>query len=237
MQIMISSFPNIRPKHRWLPFSRLVVAMLLLLLSLTAFAQQSRPNATVRVTTSDETDKAVAAVQVQVKRAGAVIATATTNEKGEAEFLNLAPGTYEVVVSKDGFETLTQPDVAVTASAPTEIKFTLVPKIQLKEAIEVQGKAATPVEQGASPAAELQRAQVKEMPNKPATVADTLPLIPGVVRSPDGEIKISGQGEHRSALVVNKADVTHPATGQFGVTVPVDSVETISVFKTPYLAE
>src|SRR5205085_7015282 len=53
----------------------------------------------------------------------------------------------------------------------------------------------------------------------------------------EGEIKISGQGEHRSALIVNSADVTDPATGQFGATVPVDSVETISVFKTPYLAQ
>src|SRR5919197_5908808 len=72
---------------------------------------------------------------------------------------------------------------------------------------------------------------------KPAIVADTLPLIPGVVRSAQGEIKISGRGEHRSALIVNSADVTDPATGQFGMTVPVDSVETINVFKTPYLAQ
>ncbi|PYT05646.1 MAG: hypothetical protein DMF60_11255, partial [Acidobacteria bacterium] len=61
--------------------------------------------------------------------------------------------------------------------------------------------------------------------------------MPGVVRSTEGEIKISGTGEHRSALVVNAADVTDPATGQFGVTVPVDSVQTIEVFKTPYLAQ
>src|SRR4030095_4606496 len=84
---------------------------------------------------------------------------------------------------------------------------------------------------------EWQRSKHKDIQNKPATVADTLPLIPGVVRSAQGEIKISGSGEHRSALIVNSADVTAPATGQCVVTVHVDSVETISVFKTPYLAQ
>ena len=237
MQMMTCSRSNSLPEFGLRFLFSLATATLLLLLSLTTVAQQTRPEATLHVTTADDKEQAVAAVQVQLKRAGAVVATVTTNEKGEATFPNLTPGIYEVVVSKVGFETLTQPDVNVTVSTPVEVKFTLIPKIELKEEITVQGKGATPVEQGASPAAELQRAKVKELPNKPATVADTLPLIPGVTRSPDGEIRISGQGEHRSALVVNAADVTDPATGQFGMTVPVDSVETINVFKTPYLAQ
>ena len=51
----------------------------------------------------------------------------------------------------------------------------------------------------------------------PATFR-TLPLVPGVVRSADGELKIDGTGEQRSALVVNQTDVTDPATGKFGQT-------------------
>ena len=237
MRTIISSFHHLLSNQRSLPFSSLIAAILLLLLPLAVFAQQPRPNTTVRVITSDKADKLVAAVQVQVKRAGAVIATTNTNEKGEAEFPNLAPGTYEVVVSKDGFETLTQPDVAVTAGAQVEIKFTLVPKIQLKEEINVQAQAATPVEQGASPGSTLQGAEAKQLPNKATQVTDVLPLIPGVVRTYQGEIKISGSSENSSAFIVNAADVTDPATGQFGMTVPVDIVQKIDVFKTPYLAQ
>src|SRR6202022_4702566 len=77
----------------------------------------------------------------------------------------------------------------------------------------------------------------KELPSRPATVADALPLVPGVVRSPGGGLQISGSGEHRSALIVNSADVTDPATGQFGLTVPIDQVETLNVYQTPFLAE
>jgi hypothetical protein len=75
------------------------------------------------------------------------------------------------------------------------------------------------------------------MPNRPATVADALPLVPGVVREPGGGLRISDSPEHRSALIVNSADVTDPATGQFGITVPMDSVQTLNVYQTAFLAE
>jgi hypothetical protein len=214
----------------------LAVISLFLILSGSSDAQQARTGV-IRVTTSDESEKAVAGVLIEIKLKGAVAATAVTSEKGEVEFANLAPGSYEVVVSKESFEPLTQSDIALTAGTPIEVKFTMIPKVQLTDAVTVHAGAQEQVEKAASPATNLQRAEIKDVASKPATVKDTLPLVPGVVRTTEGEIKISGSGEHRSALVVNSADVTDPATGQFGVTVPVDSVQTIEVFKTPYLAQ
>ena len=200
-------------------------------------ARQARTGARLRVTARDEADRAVTAVVVELKRGGGAVMKTATDDKGVADFANVAPGTYEVVVSKEGLETLNQPGVTVTADAPVEVNFTVVPKVNLSDSVTVEAGSDAHVEKAASTPSELGRATVKELPGKPATVKDTLPLVPGVVRSPEGEIKISGQGEHRSALIVNSADVTDPATGQFGATVPVDSVETISVFKTPYLAQ
>jgi hypothetical protein len=224
------------PRLRRLTRSLTALA-LALALPFSVMAQQVRSGASLRVTTHDEAEQAVAAVVVELKRGGTVVIQATTDEKGVAQFTNVAPGTYEVVISKEGLETLNQADVAVTVGTPVEINFTVVPKVNLSATVNVQAGAAAPVEKAASVSTELQRAAIKDLPGKPATVKDALPLVPGVVRSPEGEIKISGQGEHRSALIVNSADVTDPATGQFGVTVPVDSVETINVFKTPYLAQ
>jgi hypothetical protein len=198
---------------------------------------QSRSLGTIRVTCQDESEKPVAGVVIELKLKEAVINTAKTDEKGEAAFTNVAARTYGVAVSKESFEPLNQSDVTLTSGLTVEVKFTMVPKVQLSDTVNVQAGSTTTIEQGSSPSTELQRAGLKDIPGRPATVADTLPLVPGVVRSPEGEIKISGAGEHRSALVVNSADVTDPATGQFGVTVPVDSVETINVFKTPYLAQ
>ncbi len=96
---------------------------------------------------------------------------------------------------------------------------------------------APPVEQSSSQKTEVRPAEVKTLPTNPATVTDTLPLVPGVVRSPDGELKIDGTGEQRSSFVVNQTDVTDPATGKFGQTIPLDAVETVNVLNTPFLAQ
>jgi hypothetical protein len=218
------------------------VAALLLLFYIIAPAQQSNQpgqSSLIRIITYDEASSPVLGVTVQIKRDNGVVSAIVTDEKGQAAATNLAPGKYEVVVSKEGFETRAQKDVTLSAAAAVEIKFTLVPKIALSEKVEISASASAAVmpEQTASVATELQADQIKNLPSKPTSVSDALPLVPGVIRSPQGEIKISGSGENRSAFIVNSADVTDPATGQFGMTVPVDSVQTISVFKTPYLAQ
>jgi hypothetical protein len=216
----------------------LSVVALLLLFSIAGLAGQSGQSGQIRILTQDEANNPVSGVTIQVKRANEIVSAIATNEKGEADATNLAPGKYEIVVSKEGFETRTQQGVTL-AEAAVEVKITLVPKIALSDKVDISASASAAVapEQTASVATELQAAQVRNLPSKPTTVSDTLPLVPGVIRSPQGEIKISGSGENRSAFIVNSADVTDPATGQFGMTVPVDSVQTINVFKTPYLAQ
>lgn len=218
--------------------SILRVVPLLILFSIAAPAGQSGQSGLIRILTQDEANNPVSGVTTQVKRNNEIVSAIATNEKGEAVATNLAPGQYEIVVSKEGFETRRQQGVTL-ADAAIEVKITLVPKIALTDKVEISASASAAVtpEQTASVATELQAAQVKNLPSKPTTVSDTLPLVPGVIRSPQGEIKISGSGENRSAFIVNSADVTDPATGQFGMTVPVDSVQTINVFKTPYLAQ
>lgn len=213
----------------------LSIAAFLMLISTDISAQTSN----IKVITRNESDQPVAAVRLELKRANEIVATAVTDEKGEAQFANTAPGTYELVASKDEFETLTQPDIIVTAGAPLEIRFLMIPKITIGEKIDVTASTAAnaPLEQGASPSLDLQRAQMKDSAVRATNVTDTLPLVPGIIRTDQGQLKISGTSENRSALLVNSADVTDPATGQFGMTVPVDVVNTISVFKTPYLAQ
>jgi hypothetical protein len=194
---------------------------------------------TIRVLTLDESNRPAAAVRLELRRAGVVVGSAVTNEKGEAEFPLPAPGNYDIAAAKEEFETLTQSDLAVVAGTRLEVSFVMVPRIKIGEKMEVtaSGSAATPLDQGASPSIDLRREQMKDSAAPVTNVADALPLVPGVIRTDQGQLRISGAGENRSAMLVNSADVTDPATGQFGMTVPVDVVNTISVFKTPYLAQ
>jgi len=172
-------------------------------------------------------------INLRARSNGPVVATHETDITGRASFPNLDAHVYEVAASKEGFGTVRQP-VDLLAGNPVEIELTLAPVSQ-KSSVEVQGTADAV--ESTAPAAGVSGATARQLPNQPATVSDALPLIPGVIREPGGALLISASAEHRSALIVNSADVTDPATGQFGLTVPMDSVETLNVYQTPYLAE
>ena len=117
-------------------------------------------------------------------------------------------------------------------------KSKLLSKAELsQQSVEVHGTSSNPVVEESSSQATIEPAQAQETPGRPATLADTLPLVPGVVRASDGSVRIAGYGENHSALLVNSVDVTDPATGAFGLTVPIDSIQTVSVSEMPYLAQ
>jgi Carboxypeptidase regulatory-like domain/TonB dependent receptor len=58
---------------------------------------------------------------------------------------------------------------------------------------------------------------------------DALPLIPGVVRGPDGLLNIGGARSNQSALKFNNADGTDPVTGDDAVELPIDAVSSVEV--------
>ena len=174
-------------------------------------------------------------VELQRKAASAASPGALTDDHGRAVFADLQPGIYQLTITGEGFETIHR-EVDLSAGQSVSLDVTLTPSLARKESIEVK-ETVSPVEQGASPPASVSAQAVKQLPNRPATVSDALPMTPGVAREPGGALVISASPEHRSALIVNSADVTDPGTGQFGLTVPIDSVQAINVFQSPYLAE
>jgi hypothetical protein len=198
-------------------------------------AGQSPVPPAIDVTVLDQTSQAVPGARVQLKVGQEVAASAGTDEKGRVTFAHLTPARYTVVATGEGFEPAQKAGVDVAPDGSVSVELTLVPLTQ-RQSIDVPETAAA-VEVGASAPSRLAGQAVKELPNRPATVAEALPMLPGVVRQPGGGLVISAGGEPRSALIVNSADVTDPATGQFGLTIPIDSVETMNVYQTPFLSE
>jgi len=188
------------------------------------------------VSVVDPSNQPVPDVRVELKTGQTAVSSAVTDRNGHVRFTELKPASYEIAATKDGFETARKSDLDLSQSVSASLDLTLVPALARQDSIEVKGTAA-PVDQGGSAPSELHVHTVKELPGRPETVSDALPLLPGVVRDPNGGLLLSAAGEHRSALIVNSADVTDPATGQFGLTVPIDSVETLNFYQTPFLAE
>ncbi len=189
----------------------------------------------VVVTNAANQPVAGARVELRAKAGTASPAIALTDRQGRAAFGDLAPGFYEVAIGGEGYQTVTR-DVDLSGGQPVSLDVTLAAAETRHESIEVKD-TASPVDQGATTPATVSGAALKQLPNRPATVAEALPMIPGVAREPGGSLVISASPEHRNAMIVNSADVTDPGTGQFGLTVPIDSVQALNVYQTPYLAE
>jgi len=65
--------------------------------------------------------------------------TATTDAQGGFAFISLPPDTYAVTVSKEGFETATQPGITVIADNTQTLAITLKPALKTLETITVRG--------------------------------------------------------------------------------------------------
>ncbi|HET9710750.1 MAG TPA: hypothetical protein VFP64_02675, partial [Pyrinomonadaceae bacterium] len=66
---------------------------------------------------------------------------------------------------------------------------------------------------------------------------DALPMVPGVLRGPDGQLNMKGARAGQSAYMVNSADVTDPITGEFAFNLPLEAVQSVEVLTNPYAAE
>ena len=191
----------------------------------------------IKVVVRDQDQRELPSIHVALKDAADHFVGAPLSIAGNtAELSDLTPGTYSVSVSSAGFQEITRVNISVAAGKTAEIELVLRPATA-KQQVEVAASADNNIPVTSSSVTGLEREEIKRLPSRPATVADALPLVPGVVRAPDGAIEIFGANETQSSLLVNNADATDPATGQFGPTVPVDSVESVEVAKTPYLAQ
>ncbi len=217
--------------------SRLFQTILVLtfFFALPTFAQ----NTTLKITATDEAGKPLAIVKIELKKTVTVVSTTVTDEKGVVTIPGLVAGTYELAATKDGLEPRVKTDLVITAGVVNEVELLMVPKVNITDSVNVTAtnSTANPIEQGASASTDVTRQQANNLAIRPHTVADALPMVPGIVRDQQGQLHISGGSENRSALLVNAMDVTDPATGQFGMTIPVDSVEVVNVYKSPFFAQ
>ena len=192
---------------------------------------------TLQISVVDDKNQPVAEAQISVKRADAAIAKGATDASGKAEVALPAKGSYLVTIEKKGYLT-TEAALEVTSSqAASSIDVVLSAVNLSQQSVNVKGTADNPVTDDSGIQQTLPTAQAKVSPMRPVTLTDALPLIPGIVRGQDGTVRIAGMGEDHSALLVNSVDVTDPATGNFGLSIPIDSIQTVEVSVMPYLAQ
>jgi hypothetical protein len=176
-----------------------------------------------------------ARVTLKNPRTGAAVST-VTSELGEYSFAGLEPGEYELTVSLAGF----QPEVRRLQLEPKgerRVDIELHPKAQQVQVVvhaETSGvdtSAASPV----NPT--LQQSTLKSAPLINERFQDALPLVPGVVRGPDGLINIKGARAAQSGTLVNSVSAIDPVTGMAAISLPIEAVESVRVLANPFSAE
>src|SRR6185436_2292471 len=83
----------------------------------------------------------------------------------------------------------------------------------------------------------LTSAALQDAPLIDQKFQDALPLLPGVVRGPDGTLNIKGTRPSQSGILVSSLNVTDPVTGNPAIELPLEAVETVNVYSNPYSAE
>ena len=181
------------------------------------------------VSTGDAATRSyVAGAKVQVS--GPVTLQAETNSEGWFTLGDLPSGTYMVTASAPGLED--QQAVAVETGQVSEVSLELRPAV-VTESVNV---TATPdsAAQSPAPTQTITEKTIRDAPNYNERMESLLPLVPGVVRGPDGRINMKGARNTQSGALVNSANVTDPVTGSPAMNLPIDVVQSVQVVSNPY---
>jgi hypothetical protein len=159
-----------------------------------------------------------------------------SNDVGAYVFTGLRPGEYEVTVTLGGFETLTK-HFTLKGGDAAKVDFQLVLKTP-KETVNVKADSTVVnVSSSSGNAPTLEADILKSAVGLGQDFQEALPLLPGVVRGLDGQIRIKGGRTNQANTLVNTASVSDPFTGQSVLRLPVVAVQSVRVLSNPFSAE
>jgi Carboxypeptidase regulatory-like domain len=157
-----------------------------------------------------------------------------TDDNGEYQFSNVPAGTYTLEASFQGFTTVSR-KVTVTAGAAA-VENLHLPFGLLHQEIEVRAQAPK-ITQVTAPPATLSAPQLLTVPTAEQKLQEKLPHMAGVVRTQNAKIHIKGVSETQGLLLLDSAEAVDPVTGAFAIEVPLEAIESLDVYRSPFRTE
>src|ERR1700754_831910 len=158
-----------------------------------------------------------------------------TDADGVFEFNGLLAGDYTVTVEYSGFKKFEQ-KLSVQIEATVEQNILLQP-VPLSEQVTVTDNRTDPVRTESTTPSTITTQNLRDAPLIDQKFQDALPLLPGVVRGPDGNLNIKGTRPSQSGILVSSLNVTDPVTGAPAIELPLEAVDTVQVHSNPYSSE
>jgi outer membrane receptor protein involved in Fe transport len=152
-----------------------------------------------------------------------------TDADGKYSFSGVGSGTYTIAADFPGLHA--EQSVAVTPGADVKVSLELK-LVEVKTSVTVTGSSNEAAVSTSS--VTISQETVANAPNANERFESLLPLVPGVVRGPDGRINMKGARSTQSGALVNSANVTDPASGGSAISLPIDVVSSVQVISNPY---
>jgi outer membrane receptor for ferrienterochelin and colicin len=160
---------------------------------------------------------------------------AVTNDQGEYKFTDLMPGTYTLQVDLAGFKQQTK-TVAVQAGVNNLEDVTLELDSLTANVMVAASEDGVNTTSTAEPTS-LNQETLQNLPLVDEQFQDAIPLVPGVVRGPDGLLNLKGARSNQSGFTVNSANGKDPVTGESSINLPLEAVQSVEVVTNPYAPE
>jgi hypothetical protein len=152
-----------------------------------------------------------------------------TDGEGKFSFINVASGEYTIEADFPGMHV----DQAIALAPGANVKVPLEMKL-VAVATSVTVTANSNEAEVSTSTVTITEKTIDDAPNANQRFDSLLPLVPGVVRGPDGRINMKGARSSQSGALVNSANVTDPASGTPAINLPIDVVSSVQVISNPY---
>jgi len=188
-------------------------------LSVTASAQA------VRGVVIDQTGLPVPGATVRLFDGSAEVTSVTTAADGTFEIdVSLLGDT--IAVSLDGFET--------TRVRRVEGERVTLAIARATDTATVVASAVTPSSPTAALLGHTLTAEtVARLPSSRLRARESLPLLPSVIRGPDGLMQLGGARAHETPLFLDGFNLSDPATGISSINLPFEAVQAVDVLRDP----
>jgi len=164
-----------------------------------------------------------------IRLSGPVVLETETDEHGNYTFAAVASGTYRIEAFLSDLEAAQS--ISVEAGKIVRAELQLKPA-DVKSSVTVTATGSETKDP--APSETISEKTLRDAPNVNERFESSLPLVPGVLRGPDGHINLKGARNTQSGALVNSANVTDPVTGGQAINLPIDVVSSVQVISNPY---
>jgi hypothetical protein len=166
-----------------------------------------------------------------------VLARTVSDGTGQVTFPDVPAGRYAVRATRPGFVSTSSTPFDVrsgeTAQVLVDLQLTFVaPSVEVRAPT-----AATQSVQPVSTSDMLSGSVLNLAPLEGDDFQSLLPLLPGVVRGPDGRLRAKGGQPTQGALQISSTSLIDPSSGDFDLELPGQSLESVEMLTNPFAAE